>query len=116
MTIIDTQYGGWLKVTPEHKDSAAHLYLQTPEHGASLSVLDARNAITLIAEQAGFTTEPTGSGMGIIIQFPESPAVQRRREELAAKFTGDVYDVVSDEIKYAVEFIIDGEKQRGELK
>lgn len=116
MAKITSNVGGELRIQKENKGSSALVYAQTDLSGVSLKAEGVREAIEKLAEMAGFKTEPTGNGMGIIIQFPESPAVQERREELAYKFTGDVYDVAESDMKHAIEHIINGEKARGELK
>lgn len=107
---------GWVEVTPENADSSADVYVVTHSSGASLKLAQVRELIEDLAKVAGFPYGPTGSGMGIIIQFPESAAVAERRQYLSGKFFSRLYEELDAERQYAIEFIIDGEKQRGELK
>jgi hypothetical protein len=113
---ITTRDSGWVDVRAEDKGSSAEVYVTAQDCGASLTRAQVRELIEDLVEVAGFKSEPTGTGMGIIIQFPESPAVHERRDELAGKFWGKLYGQVGTENQHAIEYIIDGEKQRGELK
>jgi hypothetical protein len=114
--IVNTKNGGGVSITKGRFDHTEVAFMQTDASGVSLEAVDARRIIEVLANSAGFKTEPTGNGMGIIIQFPESPAVHDRRDELADKFFDLTYGHLDAQRQHAVEFIIDGEKQRGELK
>jgi hypothetical protein len=114
--ITTTGGSGWVEVIPENASSPADVYVHTDKSGASLELSQVRELIEDLARVAGFISEPTGNGMGIIIQFPESPAVQERRDELAEKFYHTDFGSLEFGSQHAIEFIIDGEKARGELK
>jgi hypothetical protein len=107
---------GWVEIVKEDKGSSKDVYVTAFEHGASLSLVEVQDVILALAKIAGFKTEPTGNNMGVIIQFPPSPAVFERREELAQKFYDKEYDNVPAGGQYAIEYIIEGEIKRGELR
>jgi hypothetical protein len=107
---------GWVEVRREAEDSSADVYVTAYDCGASLKLAEVRELIEELVKVAGFKSEPTGNGMGLIIQFPESEAVTARRDELAYKFFAINYARLDYGRKHSIEFIIDGEKARGELK
>ncbi|UDL16674.1 hypothetical protein SEA_ATUIN_281 [Arthrobacter phage Atuin] len=110
-----TEVSGFIEIY-EDSGPTADVYLRTAKNGMSCKLSDVRDIIEELVKVAGFKSEPTGNGMGLIIQFPESPAVQERREELAWKFFDTCHDRLENGQEHAIEYIIDGEKQRGELK
>lgn len=109
-------------VRGDHRDGDTLIVSQTKagtvqiQGTANLSKGKVRDLIDALVKEAGFTAEATGNGMGIIIQFPESSAVQERREELAWKFFDTCHERLENGQEHAIEFIIDGEKERGELR
>lgn len=119
MTRIETTGGsGWVEVVKEDPDSAKEVYVTAYECGASLSLVEVQDLILALAKTAGFKVDKTGNGLGAIIQFPESPAVPKRRDELSVKFCGYEYnhEHADADLQHAIEFIIEGEIARGELR
>lgn len=111
---------GNVTVEKEHTGATADVFVCTGEEdyvGASLSKLDVWDLIVALAETAGFQSEATAAGTGLIIQRPESPAVQERREELAVKFFCKPFSSLDSQNSVdIIDFIVEGEIKRGELR
>lgn len=102
-------------VTSEPHHTSAVMYIRTPDHGASLNGWQMFDLIEAMLKVSGTTYEFTGA-MGLIIHRPESPAVEERREELAQKFFDSPFSVLESRHHHVIEFIIEGEIKRGELR
>ena len=69
-----------------------------------------------LAKESGLLLDKTGA-QGLIIRRPENPAEAERVEELAAVCTNGEWEYkdLPDSTKVAIQYIVQGEIERGEL-
>lgn len=69
-----------------------------------------------LAKQSGLLLDKTGA-QGLIIKRPENPAEAERRTALASIFSGwkTDYEDLPESTRDAIDFIVQGEIERGEL-
>lgn len=90
-----------------------YTYHKEVSESISLSPEDAFKALRAIADAAGLEVRTTASG--IHIKEPTPSAVQNRRDELAQRFLYGNYAEASHHEQQLIDFIIEGELERGEL-
>jgi hypothetical protein len=103
-----------LTVQPDpHPDSA--VIITTDPHGTGLTPWQMFDFIETMLKVGKIPYDTTGA-MGLIISRPVSPNVVNRCEELSMRFFDVELDALGITGKHVIEFIIEGELARGELR